>query len=96
MGDGAIKLSFDKDISDYPITEWYSGDRVDFVYKRGRLIELVFKTFLEKNNKKYLLKEIYGYGYVKYRLYCNDEEINDLSILEETKGLEDLTFDKSN
>jgi hypothetical protein len=95
MGDGAIKLSFDEDISEYPIIEWYSGDKVDFIYKRGRLIELVFKTFLEKNNKKYLLKEIYGYGYVKYKLYYDDEEINDLSILEETKGLEDLTFDKS-
>lgn len=95
MGDGAIKLSFDKDISDYPIIEWYSGDKVDFNYIRGRLSELVFKTFFEKDNKKYLLKEFYGYGYVKYKLYCDDKEVSDLSIFEETKGLEDLSFDKS-
>ena len=95
MGDGAIKLSFDKNISDYPIIEWYSGDKVDFNYKRGRLSELVFKTFFEKDNKKYLLKEFYGYGYVKYKLYCDDKEVSDLSIFEETKGLEDLSFDKS-
>ena len=93
MGDGAIKLSNDSKISEYPIIEWYSGEKVDFVYKRGRLNEVVFKTFYNKENRKYLLKERYGYGYVKYELYDKDRLVN-INELEETKGLEDIFFDK--
>ena len=49
IGDGAIRFSFDKDISEYPILEWFSGDKVEFVYKRGRLLEIIFKSYFEKN-----------------------------------------------
>ncbi len=94
IGDGAIKLSFDEKISSLPILEWYSGDKVDFVYKRGRLIELVFKTYYQKDGKTYLLKEHYGYGYVNYELLDGNNKVS-LNILDETKKLKNLTFDKS-
>ena len=94
IGDGAIKLSFDEKISSFPILEWYSGDKVDFVYKRGRLIELVFKTYYQKDGKTYLLKEHYGYGYVNYELLDGNNKVP-LNILDETKELKNLTFDKS-
>ena len=94
IGDGAIKLSFDEKISSFPILEWYSGDKVDFVYKRGRLIELVFKTYYQKDGKTYLLKEHYGYGYVNYELLDGNNKVL-LNILDETKELKNLTFDKS-
>ncbi len=94
VGDGAVRFSFDKSISEYPIIEWFTGDKVDFVYKRGRLIELVFKTYYQKNSKSYLLKEHYGYGYVTYKLLDDDKEVP-LNTIDELKDLKPLTFDKS-
>ena len=34
VGDGAWKLSNDPELSDYPIIEYFSGEQVDFIYKR--------------------------------------------------------------
>lgn len=95
IGDGAIKFSFNKEVSDYPIIEWYTGEKVDFVYKHGRLIELIFKTYYDKENKKYTLKDHRGYGYVKYELLDENNEQVSLNILEDTKELKNLFFDKS-
>lgn len=94
IGDGAIKYSFDKSISEYPIIEWFTGDKVDFIYKRGRLFELVFKTHYEFNNKSYLLKEHYGWGYVTYELLDDDKPVP-LNTIDKLKELKNLTFDKS-
>lgn len=92
IGDGAIKLSFDKDISEYPIIEWYSGDKVDFVYKRGRLNEIIFKDYYSQNNKTYLLKEHRGYGYVRYEL-LDDDKLVPINTIKEFEDLKDLFFD---
>lgn len=94
MGDGAIRYSYDKNISELPIIEWFTGDNVEYIYKRGRLVELVFKTYYEKGNKTYLLKEYRGYGYVRYKLFDGDKEVP-LNTIEELKELKDLAFDKS-
>ena len=94
IGDGAIKLSYDTNLSKQPILEWYTGDKVDFVYKRGRLYELVFKTYYESKGKTYLLKEHYGYGYVKYELLDDKKEVS-LNTIDELKELKPLDFDKS-
>lgn len=94
LGDGAIKISYDKTITELPILEWASGDTVELVYKRGRLYEVIFKSYYEKNSKKYLLKEHYGWGYIKYELLDGDTMV-DLSTIEQLKDLKDITFDKS-
>lgn len=94
MGDGAIRYSYDPEISELPILEWFTGDKVDFVYKRGRLIEIIFKSYYECNRKNYLLKEYRGFGYVKYKLFDGDREVP-LSTIQELSNLKDLTFDKS-
>ena len=94
IGDGAIKLSYDTNLCKQPILEWYTGDKVDFVYKRGRLYELVFKTYYESKGKTYLLKEHYGYGYVKYELLDDKKEVS-LNTIDELKELKPLDFDKS-
>ena len=44
VGDGAFRYSYDEEISDLPILEWFSGDKVEFVYRRGRLVE-TFKNY---------------------------------------------------
>jgi hypothetical protein len=62
IGDGAFKISVDLDLTDYPIIEFVSGDRVEYVYKRGRLCEVVFNTTYVHNHKEYLLKEYWTLG----------------------------------
>lgn len=75
IGDGAFKISVDKDLSKYPLLEFWSGDRVSFRYKRGRLKEVVFKSIHNLESGTYELREIYGYGYVDYELYRGGEPI---------------------
>ena len=93
INDGALKICYDPTLTDKPILEWFGGDKVDLIYKRGRLFEVVFKSFYNKNNKCYMLKETYGYGYITYKLYDGDKEVN-LSTIDELKDLKDLTFEK--
>lgn len=93
INDGAAKISYDFTLTDKPIIEWYSGDRVEFNYKRGRLYEIVFKSFYNQNNKCYTLRETYGYGYIKYQLFDDDKEVA-LSTIKELAEFKDLTFDK--
>lgn len=94
VGDGAIKINYDPIISDKAILEWVDGSKIDFIYKRGRLIEIVFKSFHEKGNDTYLLEEHYGYGYIKYVLLKGEEQIN-LNKVSELAGLKDISFDES-
>ncbi|MDR2167529.1 MAG: phage portal protein [Clostridiales bacterium] len=64
LGDGAFKISFDGEMSEYPIVEYFGGDRVRFNYSRGRVDEIVFIQNLEDMT----LEEIYHRGGIKYRL----------------------------
>lgn len=93
VGDGALRFSYDNNISKLPIIEWFSGEKVDFVYKRGRLSEIIFKSYHEHNHKTYLLKEYYGWGYVRYELF-DDSNVIPLNTIDELANLKDLTFDK--
>ena len=93
FGDGAIKINYDPSISNIAILEWVDGSKVDFKYKRGRLTDIIFKSYHEQNNKVYLLEEDYGYGYITYKLYDNDKEVK-LNTVEELKDLKDIEFDK--
>lgn len=68
-GDGAFKWSIDTDISEYPIIEFYGADRVEFVYERGRLIKIIFKTKKIINKQKYMLHEIYSKDGITYKLF---------------------------
>lgn len=91
IGDGAYKLTYDTDISEYPIPEFFAGDMIEFVNKRGRLQEIVFKTVYEHDYRKYILSEHYGYGYIKNHLFKDGEEVP-LDAIPQTKGLKDVMF----
>lgn len=94
VGDGAIKINYDAEISENAILEWVDGSKVDFIYKRGRLVELVFKSYHEENNTTYLLEEHYGWGYVRYNLYKDNQEV-ELKRVQALSNLENIAFDKS-
>ena len=62
-GWGCYKINWDKDISDYPIPVYYRAENVDFIYKMGRIIAIVFKDYyVDKDNRKYMLAETRRYG----------------------------------
>lgn len=47
IGDGAFKISFDTNLSKYPILEFYSGDKTEIIRDRGRVKEIRhYKTLL--------------------------------------------------
>ncbi len=94
IGDGAFKISIDTDISENPIVEFYPGDKVEFVRKRGRICEIIFKTVYTHKSGIYTLHEIYGYGYVDYKLYRGESECP-LTAIPQTKELLRVTFDRS-
>ena len=94
IGDGAFKVTVDTTISEYPILEWYPGDRVEFVYQRDRIREIVFKTPYKENGKIYVLNERYGYGYIINELYLGDKLVN-IKTIRSTENLIDITFDDS-
>jgi len=94
LGDGAFKLTYDPDISKLPIIEFYGGDRVDFIYKKGRLTELVFYSSYKVKDKVYELAEHYGFGYINYRLTHGGKEC-ELARVPDLAQLVDLTFDDS-
>lgn len=94
IGDGAIRYCFDPEVSQYPILEWISGDRVEFVYKRGRLIEIQFSFFYEKDKKIYELIEKRGYGYIKYELFDEQKSVS-INEISDIVKVQNITFDKN-
>lgn len=93
IGDGALKYSFDKSLSEYPILEWYPAEQVEFIYRRGKLIEIDFEMVYTNNGKVYRLIEKRGYGYITYKLYDGDSLVP-INTLEATKELKNITFNK--
>lgn len=91
IGDGAFKISFDTVLSKYPILEFYSGDKIEITYDRGRVKEVIFKTVYIHDKKEYLLLETYGYKYITYSLRYNDKEI-ELTSIPQTAGLKPVTW----
>lgn len=92
-GDGAFKLSVDTDLSDYPIIEFFSGERVDYTLNRGRVEEVQFLTRHEEKAKMYTLVERYGKGYVRYQLLDKSGEEVPLSNVPELEGLTPVEWD---
>lgn len=94
-GDGAFKVSMDTDVTEYPILEFFSGERVDYSYKRGRLQEIIFYTEYHKGSKTYKLEETYGKGYINYRLLDETGKEVSMNLVPEVAELNNLIFNGS-
>lgn len=95
IGDGAFRVCFDPEISQYPIIEFVSGEKIQLRMDRGRVREITFRKWVEEGRKTYILYETYGYGYIRTELQLNGR-IVPLDSTAETKGLEEeITFDNS-
>lgn len=75
FGDGAWRISILPMLSDYPIIEYITGDRVELVEDRGRLQEVIFKTDYKEKGDWFTLEEHYGTGYIVNRLMKGDKEV---------------------
>ena len=92
-GDGAFKISIDTDISQLPIIEFFEADRIKVKRKRGRVVEIIFKTAYSKDANTYILYEHYGKGYIRYELKNSFDKDVDLATLEQTAGLTNIEWD---
>lgn len=91
-GDGAFKLSVDEEISEYPLIEFYSGSDVAYTYKRGRLQEIIFYAYYIHEKETYRLEEIYGKGFIDYKLYDKNNKEVPISKVPELSELSKITF----
>lgn len=94
IGDGAWKITLNTQKSNYPILQWYPGDRIEILYDGDMVYEIIFKTPYKENDKQYVLHEHYGYGYIKNKLYKGDQEI-ELKTLKRTENITDWSFDNN-
>lgn len=57
-GWGCYKINWDKSLRDTPILLYYRADNVDFIYKCGQIVGIMFKDFyVDEKERKYLLIE---------------------------------------
>ena len=56
-GWGAFKLNFNKEISRTVLIQYYEAQDVEFVYKQGVLIGIIYKDYYHYKNKNYVLFE---------------------------------------
>lgn len=85
-GDGAFKVSYDPAVSKYPIIEFYSGPRVRYEIKRGRVVATIFITrFPNPKNKRdvFVLEERYSKEGITYHLFDKDGDEVSLSTIPE-------------
>lgn len=94
IGDGAFKITIDTEVSEYPIIEWYPGDRIETIRRRDRVKEIIFKTSYTDSGNRYVLHEHYGHGYITNELY-NGDSLVDFKTIGATKHLSDWEFDKT-
>lgn len=95
VGDGAFRLTYDPEISGLPLISFVPGDRVRYRLHSGRITEVIFCTEYIRNGREFLLREHYGYGYIRYVLTDASGVPVSLDTLEETEGLTDLEFDEA-
>lgn len=89
-GDGAFKISLDRDVSDRPILEFWGADRVEYQRRHGRIYAVDFLTPVGEQGR--VLRERYAPGGVRYALLDGDRELP-LDGYPELAGLQDVTFD---
>lgn len=86
----AAKLSI---IDSEILIDFYAQGEFELVGKNGRIEEIIFRDYLNKDKKNYNIISYYGYGYIKYKLFeitKDGEKELSLDSLEETEDLKDV------
>ena len=90
LGDGAIRFCYHPDESRFPIPEFYGADKVDFVYKHGKICRIIFKLPYVINDREYILKEIHSELGINYELWNDLYEKENLLDFAEFQGIKPL------
>lgn len=88
-GDGAFKISIDKEISGRPILEFWDAGSVEYVRRHGRIQEVHFLSPVGDRGR--VLKEIYSPGEVRYVLLDGEKELP-VDVEDSTADLKPVTF----
>lgn len=94
-GFGAWKVNINKDISKYPLLEFYEAENCEYIVKSGMIIGIVYKSYYKnKKNQDFVLLETRyrakGNSYTEYQL-CkvnNDKDIEPCAFSE----IEELAY----
>ena len=86
-GGVAIKLNYDSSLSDLPLFTIYPKERYTVEKRFGQIVEI---NFIDEYGE-YRLVSSYGRGYINYKLFKEDKEVN-LDKIEETAHLRDVVF----
>lgn len=62
-GWGCYKINFDKDFSDYPTLMYYRAENVDFIYKQGQIIGIIFRDYYTNKKERYMSVETRYFSY---------------------------------
>ena len=72
-GYGAIKPTFNKNLSKLPMIQFYEAIDIKYIYEEGILIGIIFKDYYEYQGKNYVLLETRnianGNSYIKFNLF---------------------------
>ena len=90
-GDGAFRVSLDPAAAPGPILDFAGADRVEYVRRHGRLMEIDFLTRVGQRGR--LLRERYAPGSVRYELTDGDDKPLPLEAEPELEPLQDVCFD---
>lgn len=87
LGDGAVRFCYHPKESPYPIPEFYGADKVDFVYRHGKISKIIFKLPYLINDREYTLKEIHTDTSIEYELWNDVLEKENLLDFHEFQGV---------
>jgi hypothetical protein len=103
-GGVAWKMSWNPDVSDYPILEAWQPENYTNIVVSGRVLADIFYVYYDKGNVKYRLSEIYGVdskgAFIDYKLEkLSNDAVEDskwviapFNDLEQTKDLKRVSF----
>lgn len=99
-GWGAFKINFNKELSDTVLIQYYEAEEVEFVYKQGILIGIIYKDYYNWKGKNYVLFETRRIqnndSLIEYELFKLDKnnEVTpvELSTIPELESLTNITI----
>lgn len=99
-GWGAFKINFDKELSDTVLIQYYEAQDVEYVYKKGVLIGIIYKDYYHYKNRNYVLFETRriqnGNSIIEHELFRleknNEVTPVELSAIPELEGLKNVVL----
>ena len=73
-----VVCNYDKELSDYPILEYYEASKIDYCEKFGRFTRLITADEFKKDDKEYCLVTSRSREGIEYKVFKDGNEVDDL------------------